>query len=406
MLYDNALLIDLLALVQSEVKNPLFDQRLRETVGWVLREMTTEGGGFAASFDADSEGEEGRFYTWTEAEIDALLGADAAFFKAHYDVRKEGNFEGRTILNRSQTPVLGTADEEVQLQEMRAILAKARDKRVRPGWDDKVLADWNGLMIAALVHAGQFLNEPDWLLAAARAFTFAETEMMIDGRLRHSWRQGRAQHAALLDDYANLARAAVALFEATGKNAYLARAEGFADVLDQHYWDAKQGGYFFTADDAEGLITRTRQIMDNAIPSGNGTMLGVLTRLHHLTGKDAYATRAAALLDAFAPELTRNFFPLGTFLNAIDLYLNPLQVVILGRRGDFEIGELLRVLRSVSTPNLILNVIDNTDDLPPGHPAAGKTRIDGKPTAYVCIGQTCSLPVASAAALMQELPQP
>ena len=406
MLYDNALLIDLLALVQPEVKSPLFDQRLRETIGWVLWEMTTDGGGFAASFDADSEGEEGKFYTWSAAEIEALLGPGAPIFKAHYDVTPTGNFEGRNILNRSQKPALGTPDQEAALAEMRATLANARERRVKPGWDDKVLADWNGLMIAALVRAGQLLHEPDWLLAAIRAFTFIEGEMIVDGRLRHSWREGRAQHAALLDDYANLARAALFLSEATGESAYLTRAESFVEILDRHYWDPRQGGYFLTAADAEGLIARTRQIADNATPAGNATMLEVLTRLQALTGKDAYGARAAALIEAFAGELARNFFPLGAFLNAIDLYLNPLQVVILGRRGDPDTDELTRALGSASLANLILNVIESGDDLPPGHPAAGKTKIDGKPTAYVCVGQTCSLPVAGAEKLKQELPQP
>ncbi|MCH8038357.1 MAG: thioredoxin domain-containing protein, partial [Proteobacteria bacterium] len=220
MLYDNAQMLDLLTWAWQDGGNPLYEQRLRETVGWVLREMIAEAepggapsGAFASTLDADSEGEEGRFYVWTEAEIDALLGADAAAFKAAYDVTPGGNWEGKTILNRSRGPGLGEAAEEAKLAELRARLLAARGARVRPGWDDKVLADWNGLMIAALANAGAVFDQPRWTEAAVAAFDFVTETMVARGRLHHCWRGGRLGDTETLDDYAIMARAALALHE-------------------------------------------------------------------------------------------------------------------------------------------------------------------------------------------------
>ena len=368
--------------------------------------MIAEGGAFAATQDADSEGEEGKFYVWTETEIDSLLGLDASRFKQHYDVGPGANWEGRTILNRSRLPGLLSDAEEAELARMRAILFSARDKRIKPGWDDKVLVDWNGLMIAALANAGADFNEPGWIMAAERAFGFVLQQMTVSGRLRHSWRNGQLKHAALLDDYANMARAALVLHEVTGTDAYLAAARSWVGVLDRHYWDAANGGYFYTADDAEALIARTRNAADNAVPSGNGIMLGVLARLWHLTGNAAYQERADALVRAFAPELARNFFPLGTFLNNSELLSRAVQVVIIGERGTAAAEALIAAARSVSLPNRILNVLPPGGALPPSHPAHGKTQLGNKPTAYVCIGTTCSLPMNEPVALRDLLRNP
>ncbi len=326
MLYDNAELLDLLTLVWQETRSPLFEARVRETVGWLLREMIAEGGAFAATLDADSEGEEGRFYVWSEAEIDRALGTDAALFKQIYDVTPHGNWEGATILNRLDRLDLADDATEARLAAGRDTLLRVRAKRVRPGWDDKVLADWNGLMIAALVHAGLAFGEPDWISAAARAFAFVRDRMnRADDRLHHSWRGGQLRTPGMLDDYAAMARAALALHEATGDPAALDQARAWTAVLDARFWDAEKGGYFFTADDAEGLIVRSKSAFDNATPNGNGTMLAVQTVLFHRTGLDAHRERAEALAAAFSGELARNFFPLPTFLNAVELMQTPTQ---------------------------------------------------------------------------------
>ena len=410
MLYDNAQLIELLALVWQETKNPLYEARVAETVGWLKREMMAEGGCFAATLDADSEGEEGKFYVWTEAEIDRLLGADAAVFKAAYDVRAGGNWEGHTILNRSKTMLLGDAAHEARLAKCRNVLFEARAKRVPPGRDDKVLADWNGLMIAALARAGFIFGHADWVALAGQAFNGVMTHLRGPagerdaGRLRHSFRQGRAQHTAMLDDYANMARAAALLYEVTGAGIHLEQAEQLVADADRWYWDQAGGGYFFTASDAGTLITRTKTAHDAATPSGNGVMAETLARLHALTGKPAYRDRAEAVTRAFSGELAQNFFPLSTLLNAADVMADPLQVAVVGRVGDAATDGLLRAVAvSASLPNLVLQIVPPGADLPTTHPAHGKGALGGQPTVYVCEGPVCSPPLTDPVALAEDL---
>ena len=403
MLYDNAELIDLLKLVWQETRSPLYRQRIEETVGWVAREMATAEGGFASSLDADSEHEEGKFYVWSEAEIDRLLGERAPLFKRLYDVSPQGNWEGKTILNRSAR--LGFEDEatEKTLAECRAILFAAREKRIRPGLDDKVLADWNGLMIAALADAGLVFAKPEWIEMARRAFDFVRREMTAaDGRLCHSWRQGRAQHPASLDDYANLGRAALALHEATGEPGFLATVRGYIEILDRHYRDA-DGGYFFAADDTPLLIARAKTAADAAVPAGNGTLVGVLARLAILTGEALYRERAEEILTAFAGEAARNFFPLATLLNNVELLEKPLQIVLAGETGEARFEALRRALYGVSLPNRVVLALPPGAALPAGHPAHGKGLVRGKPAAYVCDGPVCSLPLTEPAVLVAQL---
>ncbi len=404
MLYDNAELIELMTLVWQDTRSSLYAQRIAETVDWLAREMLTPEGGFCSSLDADSEHEEGKFYVWSEAEIDHLLGPRAALFKRHYDVSGPGNWEGHNILNRLAAPALADDDSEAELAACRAVLFHARAERIRPGLDDKVLADWNGLMIAALTHAADVFERPDWLALAVDAFAFITASMMdADGRLSHSWRAGRRNHPAIVDDYANLCRAALALYAATGETVYLAQAESWTAVLDDHYWDAAGDGYFLAATDTEGLITRTKTANDSAVPAGNGTMVGVLAQLFHLTGKAMYRDRAEAIVAAFSGELERNFFPLATLINGNEILQGALQIVIRGTRGDGGTAALLRAVRAASLPNLVLAVVAPDAALPAGHPAAGKGMAGGKPTAYVCEGPVCSLPISDAAALADEL---
>ncbi len=403
MLYDNAQLVELLTHAWQATGKRLYAERVAETVAWLAREMRQEGGGFSSSLDADSEHEEGKFYIWSEAEIDAVLGGRAGRFKEIYGVARAGNWEGHTILNRLERPEwLGDA-VEAELAEDRARLLAARAARVRPGLDDKVLADWNGLMIAALAYAAPVFGKPRWLALAEDAFAFVEREMVArDGRLRHSWRAGRAAHPATLDDYANLARAALLLHEATGKPDYLARARGWVDVVDRHYADAG-GGYFVAAEDTEGLLTRPKLVQDAATPSGNGTMAEVLARLYYLTGEDAYRARAEATVKAFAGDVPKNFFPFGSLLNGNEMLLQAVQIVIRGRRGESGTDALLAAVQSVSLPMRVLVVIEPGAALPGSHPAAGKDQIEGRATAYVCRGPVCSLPIVEAQALQKEL---
>ncbi|MGH7154842.1 MAG: thioredoxin domain-containing protein, partial [Acetobacteraceae bacterium] len=264
MLYDNGQILELLALAFADRADPLYLARAEETVGWMLRDMAA-GEAFAASEDADSEGEEGKFYVWTEAEIDILLGDKAPPFKAAYDVTPTGNWEGHTILRRVTPP--GSAEQEAALAQAQQILLAARAKRVRPGRDDKVLADWNGLAIAGLVRAGSVFQQPDWIAHAGAALDFILHHLgAADGRVNHAWRLGRVTAAGLLDDQASLARAALALHEATGDPVRLTQAMRLADAAMTHFRDGA-GGFFTTADDATDVpLARPRTAADDATP--------------------------------------------------------------------------------------------------------------------------------------------
>jgi hypothetical protein len=393
MLYDNAQLVDLLCLVWQETRSPLYAQRIAETCDWVLREMTAESGGFAASYDADSEGVEGKFYVWDAAEIDAVLGAeDGALFRKAYDVTPGGNWEHHTILHRNRAPALLSADEEQRLAALRAKLKAVRDKRVWPGWDDKVLADWNGLMIAALANAAAVFQRDDWRAAAVRAWRFIlDTMRDDDHRLFHSHRAGKRLHRGTLDDYANMARAGVALFEVTGDNQYLDETQALIAVLDKHFADPANA-YFTTADDAADLIVRGKHCHDNAVPAGNGTLVGAFARLWVLTGDARWQDKARAQVAAFAGELDSNFFPLMTLLNGYETLQSAAELVLVG-----ESDALRRAIYGKSWPDKVVRPMTPDASLPANHPAAGKGLVDGKPALYICRNMACEAPITDPA---------
>ncbi|GLQ04944.1 thioredoxin domain-containing protein [Sneathiella chinensis] len=392
MLYDNAQILDLMLLVHAENKSDLLQARIYQTIGWLLREMTTDTGAFAATLDADSEGVEGKFYTWTQQQVNDILGDEGHQYSEIYGVREDGNWEDVNILHRLAYPNMLDPETEERLAHLSGLLFAEREKRVRPGLDDKVLTDWNGLMIASLAKAGMYFSEPDWIEKAEGAFTAITSLSMTDeGRLYHSYRQGQARHTGMLDDYANMARAGLVLFEATGKNFYLQRVQDWITILNTHFW-ADEGGYFLTADDAEALIVRTRNAFDNAVPAGNGTLIEVLAKLHYLTGEREPFEKATDIVRTFSAELGRNFFPLATFLNNFETLIEATQVIIVGRRDEPETLDLLAALNDFSLPARIVNILEATDDLPFDHPAKGKTRKDDKATAYICKGPVCSNP--------------
>jgi len=401
MLYDNAQLVDLLTLVWQETKSLLYATRVAETCDWVLREMVADGGGFAATYDADSEGVEGKFYVWDAAEIDAVLGtADSAFFRAVYDVTADGNWEHHNILHRNRAPALLSEGDEQRLAALRVKLKAVRDKRVWPGWDDKVLADWNGLMIAALTNASAVFQRDDWLAAAVRAWRFVMDGMRDDhGRLFHSRRAGKSLHRATLDDYANMARAGVALFEATGETPYLGEVQALIAVLDRRFADRSGGGYFITADDAADLIVRNKHCHDNAVPSGNGTLAGVFARLWVLSGDATWHDKAQRQVAAFAGELEGNFFPLMTLLNGYETLQGATELVLVGDPATLATEALRRAVYARSLPNKIVRRLKPGTALSPGHPAAGKGLVGGKPALYVCRNMSCEAPVTDPRAL-------
>jgi uncharacterized protein YyaL (SSP411 family) len=388
MLYDNAQLLELLALAASRLAKPLYRQRARETVAWLDREMTTPEGAFAASLDADSEGEEGKFYIWSLAEISRVLGTDdAASFARHYDVTPAGNFEGHNILNRLNH-LERSPEEEAALANLRARLLATRSARVRPGLDDKVLADWNGLMIAALANAGVLLDEPTWVAKAVRAFGFIADKMTQADRLGHSWRDGRLLFPGLASDFAAMIRAALALYEATGNGDYLARAVAWQRAFDRHYANPDNGGYFLSADDAEGLVVRPNATSDDATPNPNALAAQNLVRLNVLTGDDAWRRAADHLFDGILASAAPNLYAHTALLNALDLRSRGAEIVITGDRPDL----LAAALKIPFTERIVLRA-KSADALAPTHAARDMVVAAAGGAAFVCVEARCSLPV-------------
>ena len=395
MLYDNAQLLELLALAWQRSGNTLFAERARETVGWLQREMTTGEGAFAASLDADSEGEEGKFYVWSLKEIDDVLGPDAADFAAQYDATAEGNFEGHNILNRLKDLPRNTVDaarpasDAARMTMLRGKLLEIRDKRVRPGLDDKILADWNGLMIAALVHAGIAFEEPSWVDMARRAFGFIAGGMTRGDRLGHSFRDGKLLLPGLASDFAAMIRAALALSEATGEPEFLDRALAWQRAMDAHYADAETGGYYLTADDAGDLLLRPHSTADDATPNANSLAAQNLVRLAALTGDHAWREKADRLIEQILSANARNLFGHVALLNALDLRLRAAEIVAVGPDAE-RFAEA--ALKLPYLDRIVLRAA-NAAELPANHAAQDKLKAVTGSAVFVCVGERCSLPV-------------
>ncbi|MBX3520011.1 MAG: thioredoxin domain-containing protein [Xanthobacteraceae bacterium] len=419
MLYDNAQLLELLPLAEGHTAaakkyEPLrryytttFRRRLAETFEWLRREMVvTDTGAFASSLDADSEGEEGKYYVWSEREVDALLGEDSKSFKAIYDVTPEGNFEGHNILNRLKTEpeeAKLVGEREVKIGRARKILLAARKKRIRPSLDDKILADWNGLMIAGLTINSVRLDPRqgnDWIASADRAFDFVATKMTRDGRLGHSWRDGKLLFPGLSSDYASMIRAALALHRVTGKAHYLDRAVEWEQLLERHHANPETGGYFLTPDDGDPLIVRPSSTRDDAIPNPHGMMAQNLIRLAALTGQYSYMGKADRLFEGVLPLAAGNLFGHASLLSALDTRLRHTEIVIAGGGASEFVGRAIPAAPLTST--LVRAPTENA--LPANHPAREKVAAaKGQAVAFVCRGQTCSLPITDPTKLLDAL---
>jgi uncharacterized protein YyaL (SSP411 family) len=400
MLYDNAQLLGLLATGFAETGDPLFRTRAVETVGWLVREMRVEQA-FASSLDADSEGHEGRFYVWEAAEIDAVLGHDARVFKDAYGITERGNFEGRNVLNRLHEPGLPTPEEEAVLAPARARLLEVRARRVRPARDDKVLADWNGLLIRHLARAGAVLGEPGWVTLAADAFDWIDRNLGADGdRLVHSWRQGRRLELGFLDDLAHMAAAAVTLYEITGERRFLERAVAWTDSAARDFRDPTLGGHFLTAAGQDDLIVRAKSAHDGPVPAANATLLEVQAALFALTGEDRFRRLADETAHVFAGEARRSPAAHMGLLAANLMRLRPIQVVIRDGEGR---AALERACWTTPLPAALVCVVGDAAELPARHPAHGKTAPGGRASAHVCVGPVCGLPVSDADSLRARL---
>ena len=394
MLYDQALLSRVYLHAWQVTGLGRYRQVLEETIGYVLRDLRHPGGGLYSAEDADSEGVEGLFYVWTPDQVTAALGGDthlADEAMGFYGVSQAGNFEGRTILNRLAQR--GDLDRPPRIEDARARLLAARSERVRPGLDDKVLTEWNGLMLALLAEAAAATGRDDWREAAVATGDFLVRELRrADGRWLRSWQaDGGARHLAYAADQAALVDAFTRLYEATGEARWIAEARSTADSLVELFWDGERGGLFTTGADAERLVTRNKDLMDNATPSANSLAAVGLLRLAALTGEDAYRDRAEDILRLAGPLATRHPTAFGHLLAAVDMERSGLdEVVVAGDRPDLVAEVQRRYL-----PNAVLAWGE-------GFPSPlWEGREGGR--AYVCRGYACRLPAADVATLAAQL---
>ncbi|CAA9507046.1 MAG: Uncharacterized protein YyaL [uncultured Solirubrobacteraceae bacterium] len=381
MLYDNALLARAYLHAWQVSGDPFLRRVCEETLDWALREMRQPEGGFASALDADSEGEEGKYYVWSLDEVRDALGPELAETAiGYFGMTTVGNFEGRN------NPVLAREDPP-EREEIRRRLYEARERRTRPGLDDKRLTAWNALMVSALADAGAALERDDYLDAARRCAEFLSTDMRDEhGRVLRTYNRGRAKLAGYLEDHAFLLEALLTLYEATFEPRWFAEARGVADTMIERFSDPERGGFFSTASDHEALIARRKDLDDAPIPSGSSSAAYGLLRLAALTGEHAYEKAALGplrLLHEVAPEHPAAF---GHLLQALDFHLAPVREVALV--GD-DIRALERVVRGSFRPHLVLAGGD-----PDGVPLLeGRTPVDGRAAAYVCEGFACRRPV-------------
>ncbi len=408
MLYDNAQLLR--AYLHAWQINGRREHRqvVEETVDYVLREMTAPEGGFYSAQDADSEGEEGKFFVWTAAEIEAVLGKEEADLLGRaYGVTPAGNFEGKTILNLKQTAgeiARRTGAEEGAVAERLAAarqkLFLAREKRVKPERDDKILTEWNGLMIHALAEVGVVLGRADALEAASKAADFVLAEMSQEnGFLFRSFKDGRARFNAYLEDYAAFARGLVALYEATFSLRWLAEAARLTKIMLAQFEDEARGGFYQTGVAHEELVVRRKDFIDNAIPSGNSMAAELLLRLAKLTGNDTYRGEAARVFRIMAAAMAQQPTGFGRMLTALDDLLSPSQeVAVVGPLTEARTQRLLEEVRRHYLPHTVL-ALKEPEDENPLPLMEGRTLVDGQPAAYVCENYACRLPVTSVEAL-------
>ena len=398
MLDVNAVMLALMTEVWKETRSPFLERRVRETVAFLLAEMRLRDGAFAASLDADSRGPggdlgEGVFYRWTEAEVRHLLGADTEFFLRAYEIVplvEEAGGGGVLIQIGSQDGRHSGID----------ILKYHRAGRPRPLRNSTVLADWNGLVAAALAEAGLTFGEEAWVGAAARALAFIADHLTDSaGGLRHSRVGAWLGLPATVEDYGFLATAALTLSEATGEEVWVDRAVAWAGAALARLWDKRDGGFFFAVSDGSPPPMRSKPFLDGPAPSGNAGLATAMAGLFHRTGEARWQRRAERTLAAFAGAAREPRLGLAGLLNATETLRGAVQVVIVGHRGQAGTDALLRRVARTALPTRVLQVIAPGTILPESHPAARKGQIDGKATAYVCRGTVCSLPATDPAIL-------
>ncbi|BCA54301.1 hypothetical protein W02_14410 [Nitrospira sp. KM1] len=399
MLYDNAQLVRIYLDGWRLTKDERFRRVVEETLEYVRRELTHPDGAFYAAQDADSEGQEGKFFVWTPGEITSILGANLGReFCRLYGVVEQGNFDGRNVLHRLHA-LDSSAEEQEQsealLRPMRAKVLAARERRPKPQRDEHILTGWNAMMAVAYVDAYYAFGEKSYLAAAEKALTFLVDYAVVEGRVYRTVVAGQGRINGYLDDAAWLAAGLLDAFEATSHRWYLDQARAVADGILNHFWDAEKGGCFFTRHDHEPLVQRMKSGTDSAVPSGNAVAAHVFLRLFSFTREERYYGVAGDILRLFQGQMARNAYGYSSLLCVLDWYVShPKDIVIVGNRGNPVTEALLSTVHRRFLPNRTILVVEETarsgdGDLPL---AVGKSGMNGGPAAYVCHGQSCSLP--------------
>jgi uncharacterized protein len=434
MLYDNALLTQLYAELYQLSRNKSYLETAEKTLDYVIREMTSPNGGFYSAQDADSEGEEGKFYTWSKQEIISSLDDEkknADIFCEYYGVTDGGNFEGKNILHITKSTgeiarKYGQTPEGIEqvLQHISKRLFTIREKRTKPGRDDKILTSWNGLMISAFSKVYRITNNPTYLSHATTGIEFIENKIgTSDGRLRRTFKDGVSKLNAYLDDYAFYINALLDVFEVDTNSRYIEKAILYADSMIRHFWDEKQGNFFFTSDDHEQLIVRTKSLYDLAIPSGNSMAASTLLRLYHITRNSNYLLKAEQIMSAGAKAAAENPFGFGQLLNAIYLYIRkPIEITIIGTnmKKPKDLEQMSDWLGRQFFPNSIIALVKDRSQLDglnkypffdgkkvENNILTKEISADNGPLnsehAFVCKNFSCSLPIHSLEQLQKSI---
>jgi uncharacterized protein YyaL (SSP411 family) len=403
MLYDNAQLVRIYAQVYCVTKDPFFKNIVDETMGYLLREMLHGEGGFYSTQDADSEGEEGKYFVWTPAEINEILGEEAAeVFCRMYDVSEQGNFEKKCILHpiltlEQASKLFKREQSEIEnlVSDAKKKLFAVRETRIKPFRDEKILTSWNGLMLSGLAEAIKISNLPSYTEAGKRTVHFFFSKMFGEGHLLHTYKDGNAKLLGYLDDYAFLAAGLLDLYEASLDRSNLDHAVQLVEILLREFWDDKDGAFFYTGKSHEQLIARTKPVFDGSIPSGNAVATHTLLRLYHYTANDDYLKKAERVLRSYYDATANQPFGFAHLLAALDFYLEkPKEIVLIGKGEEQRLFDVIANIHALYLPNLTLQVASPDQPLEEISPLlAGKKQINGKPTAYVCQNFTCSQPV-------------
>jgi uncharacterized protein YyaL (SSP411 family) len=400
MLYDNALLPVVYSEAYQITKDLRYLEVVNQTLRYVLREMTSQEGGFYSAQDADSEGEEGKYYVWKKSEVQQILGSDSEPFCLYYDVTEGGNFEGHTILNNSINPSLmaiqfGRSESEVKatLQHCGEKLFEARTKRIPPGRDDKILTSWNALMITGFLKGYRITQEEEFLKAAENCIVFIEQKMTKDGELLHTYKNGQAKLKAYLDDYSYFVNALLDYFEIRPTKKTLDLAAYYANYLLEHFWDETEKNFFFTSDNHEKLIIRTKNIYDLSLPSGNSVAAGALLRLYHITHVKRYFDTSLKIMESLSTMAAENPFGFGQLLNVIYMYLQkPIEITVINETNK----EVCDFLTKKFLPEAILVSVSKKeylDGLRESPFFSGKDYDKTRTKVYICKDFACSLPL-------------